>query len=324
MNHSTYKPALGATAITLLISLSVALVCCGGPSQPGASARHNTVPPQSVNDDSLGVIRVRFQGNSAAVQDNQRRALDAWMTKRGLGCPKLAYLLDQLGRAGFDTAIAIIPGDTSILDDAGIYVGGPAAKSSEDLEDVLIKVGGFSLGGLAASKLQVVPVGNGWYFVGINGDGVIEGASNNAAERMSDMLEHVGDGPACAAVPIEGLDASIDELAPQDQSRMIRRLRNVAQALDDAIALAVTVSPSGRTEILIAFPDQESAAALDKAFARIRKDMELALQGSIEQNEVTPAEAERDRQIIAALRTQQRGDAVVLYEETAAGTPPGS
>ena len=39
--------------------------------------------------------------------------------------------------------------------------------------------------------------------------------------------------------------------------------------------------------------------------------------------EVTPAEAERDRRIIAALRTQQRGDSVVLYEESAAAGPGG-
>lgn len=290
---------------------------CGRIAAPEPSSKHQAVPSQAVNDDSLGVIRIRFDRRAAAGGTSSRQALAHWMTKHGLECPKVDYLLDQLGAAGFDTLLAVIPGDSAILEDAGVYVGGPQAKSAEDLEDVLIKVGGFSIGGLAASKLQVISIGNGWYYVGINGDGVIDGASNGAAGRMSDMLGHVGDRPACAAVPIEGLDACIEDIAPGDQSRMIRRLRNVAQALDDAVALAVGVSPEGRSEVMIVFPDEESAAALDKAFERIRKDMRLALEGSIEQGEVTPEEAARDRRIIEVLRTVARGKSVVMYEERA-------
>ena len=297
---------------------TIALAGCGGVSPPGASSKHSIVPPQAVNADSLGVIRVRFDRQAKASTQSNRAALSHWMTKHGMDCPKLDYLLEQLGKAGFETLIAVIPGDTAILDDAGIYVGGPATKSQEDLEDVLIKTGGFSIGGLAASKLQVLPIGNGWYFVGINGDGVIEGAGDGPAERMSDMLEHIGERPVCAAVPIEGLDASIEEIAPDDQSRMVRRLRAVANALDDAIALAVGINPEGRSEVIVVFPDAESAAALDKAFARIRKDMLLALEGSIEQQEVTPEQAEQDRRMIERLHATQRDKTVVLYEEEGA------
>jgi len=288
---------------------------CGEISIPGVASKHSTVPAQAVNESSLGIIRIRFKGTSAGVQVSQRQALEDWLKRHGMECPKVGYLLEQLAKLGYDTALAVIPGDTAILDDAGFYVGGPEGKSPEELEDVFIKVGGFGIGGLTASKLQVIPIGHGWYFVGINGDGVIDGANDSSAERMSEILEHVGDRPACVVIPIEGLDASIEQLAADDQSRIIRRLRAVAQALDNSIAIAAGVSDTGRTEVMIIFRDQDSAAALDKAFARIRKDMELALQGSIEQKEVTSAEAERDRQIIAHLRTEQQGNKVLLYIE---------
>jgi hypothetical protein len=70
--------------------------------------------------------------------------------------------------------------------------------------------------------------------------------------------------------------------------------------------------------VIVVFPDAESAAALDKAFARIRKDMLLALEGSIEQKEVTPEEAEKDRRMIERMHATQRGKTVVLYEEEGA------
>ncbi len=44
-------------------------------------------------------------------------------------------------------------------------------------------------------------------------------------------------------------------------------------------------------------------------------DMELALQGSIEQGEISADEAERERRMIAAIRARQDGKCVVLYEE---------
>lgn len=302
-----------ATTATLL---ALTLAGCDGVSPPAASARHETVPAQAVNAASLGVIRVRFDRKATDATLSRRDALTGWMSKHGLECPKLDYLLDQLEQAGFDTAIAVIPGDTAILDDAGLYVGGPSTKSAEDLEDVLIKVGGFGIGGVAASKLQVIPIGSGWYFVGINGDGVIEGASDAAAARMSEMLSHVGDRPACAAVPIEGLDDAIDDIAPGDQSRLIRRLRAVAEALEAAVALAVGVSAEGRSEVVIVFPDEESAAALDKAASRIRRDMQLSVEGSLEQGELTAEQAAAARAQIDAMRFVQRGKTVVVYEES--------
>lgn len=297
----------------LWVCMAVALAGCGA-AVPGESSNHSTVPAQAVNDASIGVIRVRFDRSRSGDGASRREALQRWMTKNGLDCPKIDYLLDQLSAAGFDTLLAVIPGDDAILDDAGMYVGGPSAKTSEDLEDILIKVGGFSIGGLAASKLQVVAIGNGWYYVGLNGDGIIDGASNSAAGRMSDALEFIGDRPACAAVPIDGLDDAIQEIFPEDQSRMVRRLRGVADALEAAVAIAGSVTADGRSEVIIAFPSEREAAALDAAFARIRKDMELALQGSIEQGEVTAAEAERDRRMISAVRTNRRGRIVILYE----------
>jgi hypothetical protein len=300
-----------------MLALPVSLVAACGPSDPMPSSKHSTVPAHAVNDASLGVIRVRFDRSSSGSQASRRQALQNWMSKNGLDCPRIDYLLNQLEAAGFDTLLAVIPGDDAILDDAGMYVGGPAAKSSEDLEDVLIKVGGFSIGGLAASKLQVISIGNGWHYVGINGDGVIDGASSSAAARMSRILELVGDRPACAVVPIEGLDDAIADIAPGDQSRLIRRVRQVASALDDAVALAAAVTADGGSEVIIVFPTEREAAALDMAFSGIRKDMELALQGSIEQGKVSLEEAERERRMIAALRSTHRGRTVVLYERPA-------
>jgi len=298
--------------------MALMLAGCDGVSPPAASARHETVPAQAVNAASLGVIRVRFDRKSTDAALSRRDALAGWMSKHGLECPKLDYLLDQLEQAGFDTAIAAIPGDTAILDDAGLYIGGPTTRSAEDLEDVLIKVGGFGIGGVAASKLQVIPIGSGWYFVGINGDGVIEGASYAAAARMSEMLSHVGDRPACAVVPIEGLDIAIDDIAPGDQSRLIRRLRGVTEVLEAAVALAAGVNADGRSEVIIVFPDEQTAAALDKAMSRVRRDMHLALDGSLEQNEVAPDKAALRRRKIDALRAVHQGHTVVIYEEASA------
>lgn len=317
----TRKGLSGQVARTLacgsvMLSLHLVLSGCGA-ALPGESTNHATVPAHAVNDSSLGVIRIRFDGARSGSAASRREALQRWMAKNGLECPKLDYLLDQLSAAGFHTLLAVIPGDDAILDDAGIYVGGPAAKSSEDLEDILIKVGGFSIGGLAASKLQVVAIGNGWHYVGLNGDGIIDGASSSAAGRMSEALEFIGDRPACAVVPIDGLDDAVQEILPGDQSRLVRRLRGVAEALDAAVALAGAVTPEGRSEVVIAFPSEREAAALDAAFARIRKDMELALQGSIEQGEVTAEEAEQERRLISAVRTTRRGRNVMLHEGSA-------
>lgn len=292
-----------------------AIAGCDGAGIPASSSDHSAVPAQAVNGESLGVIRIRFDRTRGSADRSNYQVLKSWMSNNGLECPRVDYLLEQLAKGGFDTFLAVIPGNDAFLDDAGVYVGGPLERSAEDLEDILIKVGGFSLGGLAASKLQVRSIGNGWYYIGINGDGVIDGASSWAAARMSEALDAVGDRAVCGIVPIEGLDETIDDIAPGDQSRIVRRIRAVAQALDDAIALAVSVTSDARTEVIIAFPSEAHAAALDSAFARIRKDMELALEGSIEQGDVTAEEAERDRKLIAALRTVHRGRSVVLYEE---------
>lgn len=290
---------------------------CGGLSEPGASSNHATVPPQAVNAQSLGVIRVRFDRSAPAGGASRRDALEIWMRNRGMAFVKFDYLLERLGKAGFDTAIAVIPGDTAILDDAGIYVGGPSAKTSDDLEDALIETGGFGIAGLAASTLQVVSLGNGWFFVGVNGDGVIEGASDDAAARMSDILDHVGDRPFCAAVPIEGLDATIAEIAPSEESRLVRRLRAVSNALDDAIAASVGLTADGRSEVALIFPDEGSAAAFDKSLERVRRDMTLALEGSIAQGKVSAEDVIRDRRWIDNLRAELKGSTVALYEGAA-------
>jgi hypothetical protein len=310
--------SIRAASVASLLAASLvgaALPGCGGASVPGSSTRHATIPAQAVNDASVGIIRVRFGASGGAAADAQRAALDGWMKRHGLETPKLAYLLDQLNKGGYHTMVAVIPGDTAILDDAGVYVGGPADKDREELEDVLIKVGGFSLGGVAAAKLQVIEVGNGWYYVGINGDGVIDGASNGKAGAFTDMLEDIGDRPACVAVPVSDLASALDQITLEDQSRIARRLQAVADALSGASSLCASISPQGRSELLIVFPDEARASKMEAAFARIRKDMELALQGSIEQGEISAEDAERERRMIAAVRAKQDGKRIVMYEE---------
>lgn len=303
------------------LAMSAVLAGCGSVSPPGSASKHSTVPAQAVNENSVGIIRLRFKGSSQEARLAQVATLEGWLRKHGLEFPKINYFLERLAEEGYDTVLAVIPGDLSAFaGDVGFYVGGDPKRTAEDLGKVILETVGtkskLKLG--AAESLKVLPVGGdktGWFYIGLNGDGVIEGADDSNATRMSEMLDLLGDQPACIAIPIDGLDAALGDLVTDDQSRLVRRLRAVAGALDDAVALSIAISKAGRTEVVLAYPDPELASHLDKALAQIRGDMEIALKGSLRQKELTEAEAERERRIINALRARQEGSTVVLYTE---------
>lgn len=295
-----------------LLALAAALQGCGQlpPPPPGNVA--TSVPPQAINDGTLGLARIRI---SKEAQLGDCSAFGRWMANQGLDSRKATYLAEQLRVRSLDTILIPIPGDERMLDDAGIYVGGKPGTRRDEVEDALIKTGGLSIAGAAASALTVMDIGNGWFYVGLNGDGVVTDASERHAGAYAGILQRLDDCPAAIVFPTDGFQVAIDEITFENQSRLVRRLRDVAEALDDADAIAATVSRAAKGELIIVFPGEDEARGFGDALARIRKDMLLALEGSIEQGEVTKDQAEEERRMIETLRAERRGTTVVLVAE---------
>jgi len=278
---------------------------------------------------------------------------------------KTGYFISKLREAGFDTLLFVLPGDTSILDDVGFYVGGPTTKSRDDVEDILIMVGGTEEG-LVGSALTVVPLTNGWFYIGLNGDGTIDRASDSDARFLSDLLDRLGDHPASAVVSFEriglafgnsddalarhaeleserganrprqrvggnlndDLDSAIDadedfkqflsqvgEFLTANQSRIVRRLHAAWSALAIADGLAGVVNDEGRAGIQLVYPSPEAAELLVKALDRIRRDMNLAVKGGLEQGEIDQAQAVAYEADISRLKVERTGSSVLLWEE---------
>lgn len=190
------------------------------------------------------MVRVRFQ------QGNDVRGTDQpvirWMQKHGMSTMKAGYFMGKLREAGFDTLLLIIPGDESILDDAGFYIGGPSNKTRDDVEDILIMVGGTEEG-LVGSALTVVPVGNGWFYVGLNGDGLIDGASDGDALFLSSLLERLGDHPAAAVISFERIGLALGNASDrleryeqlEEQRRDSRARTRISGRFDDDLDSAI-------------------------------------------------------------------------------------
>ena len=177
--------------------LVISIAGCGGPGTPPPASNPNAVPAQAVNDTAIGAIRVRL---SKATNGTEPAAgsFAAWLLARGIKDQDAAYLVSQFRLLGVTTILAIVPGDERFLSDAGFYVGGSPEIKATDLEDVLIKSTG-----LVGAALTVVDIGNGWFYIGINGDGVIEGASRRDAEALANLLDRVGDRPFIAVISME-------------------------------------------------------------------------------------------------------------------------
>jgi hypothetical protein len=301
---------LAPTAAVLTASLSG----CGpsAPPSPPPGNAANSVPAHAVNDGTMGIVRIRLQQQAAL---GNYSAFGKWMKDNGMDSAKASYLAEQLRVRGIDTILIGIPTDERVLDDIGIYVGGKPGIGRDAVEDALIKTGGLSVAGAAAASLTVTEVGNGWYFVGLNGDGKVTDASADDAAEFSKILGRIEDCPAAIVFRTDDFEVSLDEITFENQSRLVRRLRDVAESIDDADAIAATISRSAKGEVVIIFPDDADAKAFGDALARIRKDMILALEGSLEQGELTAEEAAKDRAMIERLRAERRGSTVVLIAE---------
>jgi hypothetical protein len=301
-----------AAAVAAMLVATLAAGC--GVSDPPPGHIATSVPPQAVNDGTVGLVRIRL---TQEVESQGASAFGKWLADHGMESAKATYLANELRTLGLTTILIGIPGDERQLHDAGLYLGGPETVDRDAIEDALIKTGGFSLLGGAASSLTVVPLTHGWHYVGLSGDGVIEDASDSVAAEYSMILAKIEDRPAAIVFPVGemNLEDCLSQITFDGQARLVRRMRATTQALDEAIAIAGTISRGGRGEAVILFPDADRAKALGTAIDRIRKDMELALQGSIEQHEITAEEAEADRRMIARMRADVRGDTVMLYQE---------
>ena len=349
-------------ACNCLIAITGLAGCGGGVTSPQSAKQHESIPAQAVNDTSLGLIRVRLQSQTTLDGKNTGDAFEGWMMARGLDATKAIYFLDQLKAAGFDTILAIIPGDERFLDDLGFYVGGSPDSDTESVEDILIKTGG-----LLGATLTVEPIGNGWFYIGMNGDGIIEGASNKDAIAISSLLQQIGDKPAAAILSVSRMGfaanrafvrttefakeqfreakrrASLDEmgmspdqntrmeddpnveqlmeaaqkLLPKKDSRLVRRLRGIGNSLLAAEAIAAIVDNDATSKVLLVFRTEADATALTTAIEKMKKDMLLAIQGSVEQNEITLDEAQTARSSLDSLQFRQQGSAIALSETLA-------
>lgn len=228
--------------------VSVALVvggCSDGiVSIPPLAAKASSIPGHATNAQSLGVVRVRMRGG-ADIRGTDEPVVQ-WMMKHGMETMKAGYFIGKLREAGFDTMLLVLPGDESILDDAGFYVGGPTTKTRDDVEDILIMVGGTE-GGLVGSALTVVPIGNGWFYVGLNGDGVIDGASDGDARFLSNLLERLGDHPASAVISFERIGLAVADAGErleryaelEEQRREARRRPSIGGGFDEDLDAAI-------------------------------------------------------------------------------------
>ena len=202
----------------------------------------------------------------------------------------------------------------------------------------------------------------------MNGDGIIEGASNKDAIAISSLLQQIGDKPAAAILSVSRMGfaanrafvrttefakeqfreakrrASLDEmgmspdqntrmeddpnveqlmeaaqkLLPKKDSRLVRRLRGIGNSLLAAEAIAAIVDNDATSKVLLVFRTEADATALTTAIEKMKKDMLLAIQGSVEQKEITLDEAQIARNSLDSLQFRQQGSTIALYETLAA------
>lgn len=293
-----------------VVSVLGLLVGCGcdGVSQPTPGHIATSVPSQAVNDGTVAVIRIRLKDDPSAEQTS---GISDWLSAQGQNANKGIWLAKNLRDVGVTTVLIGVPSDERFLEDVGMYVGGTPGLAQEKVEGALVRTGGIAIG-VGAAALTVVPVGNGWYYIGLNGDGVIDGASTSVAASFSDLLALVGDRPAAIVFPVSDLEESVSVVTFPNQSRLFRRIRALTESVDEAIGWAGTLSPASTPELLVFFSDPTSAQAFSASVTAIRNDMELAVQGSLEQQEISPQEAEADLRFIRQFDVQVQGNTARL------------
>lgn len=202
-----------------MLCMSV-VAACGGPGTPPSASKHASIPAQAVNDTSIGVIRVRLGGGSADPKAGSE-AIAAWMAQVGMDAAQAKDIVTQFRALGLETILAVIPGDERFAEDIGLYAGGDPRIKATDLEDVLI-----GTAGLAGAVLTVVDIGNGWFYVGANGDGTIEGASSADAAELAGLLDRIGERRFVAALSLRRAGFAMDRLRERGESAVREAARD--------------------------------------------------------------------------------------------------
>jgi hypothetical protein len=262
------------------------------------------------------MVRVRL---TSGVADSAVQVLDRWLARTGASKSRASTLLACLRDAGALTVLVAVPGDSALTSDAGFYVGGTPALTQEAVEDCLIMGAG-----LVGSACSVVPKEGDWFFVGLFGDGDVEGSNPDDASDFVAVLKKLDDteftvvfslkriarvlgaGDSTGVGPSEFLAGFV----PSDDRRVARRLRALLNAADKALAITYTTAAGSEGDFTAVFETEAAAVAFEGACAGIRKDMTLALEGKIARGEVGTEEALNERRFIEAFTPIREGELV--------------
>ena len=116
---------------------------------------------------------------------------------------------------------------------------------------------------------------------------------------------------------VEQLMEAAQKLLPKKDSRLVRRLRGIGNSLLAAEAIAAIVDNDATSKVLLVFRTEADATALTTAIEKMKKDMLLAIQGSVEQKEITLDEAQIARNSLDSLQFRQQGSTIALSETLA-------
>ena len=298
-------------------ALLIAMAGCTDRNTPPSASIPHAIPPQAINGATIGLVRIRLNDG---VADASVESLDGWLKEYRMDSLSASPLLAALKQAGALTVMIAVPGDAAVADDLGLYVGGTTALTQAGVEDCLIE----SMG-LVGGAFAVVPMGRDWFFVGLTGDGVVEGTSPDGSAEFASLLAAVDDAsftvvisPSRVARALglagdgSGVGDYLADLLPSDDRRIARRARAFLQAADGAKGITLTKPAQGSSTIALVFDAEESGKAFADACENIRGDMRLALQGRIKRGEIDPQAAATELQFIDSLKLVLDGRSVRL------------
>ena len=336
MNNLSTLGIARNTTFAVAVLLSVVTGCTKGQPALMPSTNANSVPSAGVNQYTFAVLRIDLKQSSV---EDLFTALETGLNKIATAKPyakpdeiarrKLVMLSDGLKRIGASSIVVCIPGDESAIYDLGIYITATSGLDPELIEDEFIRAGGLSCMPVA-DNLQVTTIGDGWYFVGFTGDGWIEGASETRARGFSKALENCADLPLSLAVLTDSpetasldqknsekqgsIESKLDNL-PQFNGRLARRLNALGASLSNLKSIAGGVG-SNKAVLEFSFQDDKSALEFETAVNRIKKDVTLAQQGSLESGEISKSDDKIINNIIATLVVGRTGSHVRLLDVT--------
>ncbi|MSR45312.1 MAG: hypothetical protein EXS15_08185 [Phycisphaerales bacterium] len=327
MNLSTH--ILGNACFTLALVLG-ATGCGDADLMP--AGRTNAVPSAGANTHTVAVLRVDLAHASV---EQVFDAIESGLTPRTIGATaarpdevakrKLSMLRDGLTGIGATTIVAFVPGDATFIDDMGFYIGATADMDPELIEDEFVRAGGVS-GMLVTNMLAVTSLGQGWYFVGVSGDGRIEGASESRANEFAKALEQCDDLPLAAAALADwtppawveevsasshGESADVMSHLPRLNGRLMRRLDALGASLKSVWAFNAGLDHD-RVVVAMVFEDDGAATDFESALTRIKKDIELARDGGLRSGEISASDDHAISKWIAAVSISRIGPHVRL------------